>query len=112
MVSQKRDKQLHDQLRQDVLSDPEARSEYEAFKLQLELAQEMKAARQKADLTQEKVASRMSTQKPLVARLEAAGGRGKHSPSLKTLVRYANAIGYELHFKLKPRNDRGGKKLK
>jgi len=37
----------HDELRQSVLDDNEARAEYEAFKLQLELAEQLKKSRKK-----------------------------------------------------------------
>lgn len=97
----RRSRTLHQELKQSVLNDDKARAEYEAFKLQLELAEKMKKSREKAHLTQEDIADKLHTQKSVIARLEAAGGRGKHSPSLKTLVRYANAIGYSLEIKLK-----------
>ena len=97
----KRSTQLHDKLRKEVLSDPESRSEYESFKLQLDLAAQLKSARKKAHLTQEEVAERMHTKKPVIARLEAGGGRGKHSPSLKTISKYARAVNCELEFKLR-----------
>ncbi len=96
----RRSTEWHKTLKKDVLSDPEARAEYEAFKLQLELADQLKHERKKAHLTQENVAEQMATQKPVVARLEAAGGRGRHSPSLKTLVKYATAVGCRLQVKL------------
>ncbi|WP_423062567.1 helix-turn-helix domain-containing protein [Candidiatus Paracoxiella cheracis] len=96
----KRSTKWHEELKKEVLADPEARAEYETFKLQLDLADRLKQARKKAHLTQEKVAQRMDTQKPVVARLEAAGGKGKHSPSLKTLVKYADAVGCELQVKI------------
>jgi len=97
----KRRPNLHEQLTQSVLLDPEARAEYEAFKIQLEVAEKMKAYRKKAHLTQQDVADRMKTKKSAIARVEAAGGRGKHSPSLNTLSKYAQAIGYRLEIKLK-----------
>lgn len=97
----KRSKKWHEELKQSVLNDEEARAEYEAFKLQLDLANQMKKSREKACLTQEALAEKLHTQKSVIARLEAAGGRGKHSPSLKTLVKYANAIGCHLEIKLK-----------
>jgi len=96
----KRSRELHAMLREKTLTDPIGRAEYEAFKLEFELARQLKAAREKAHLTQEAVAESMQTKKPAVARLEAAGGREKHSPSLRTLVKYASAIGYELCIKL------------
>lgn len=99
----KRSTKWHDQLKKETLSDPAAYAEYKAFKLQLKVAEQLKGAREKAHLTQETVAKRMETQKPVVARLEAAGGRGKHSPSLKTLVKYANAVGYNITIKLVPK---------
>ena len=98
--------QWHEEFRKEILSDPEARAEYEAFKLQLELADQLKQARREAHLTQANVAERMNTQKPVVARLEAVGGKGKHSPSLKTLVKYANAVGFRLQIKLIPKKKR------
>lgn len=97
----KRSRKLHEELRQSVLNDEEAYAEYEAFKLQLELSDKMKASREKADFTQEDIAEKLHTKKSVIARLEAAGGKGKHSPSLKTLVKYAAAIGYKLEIKLK-----------
>lgn len=96
----KRSRELHNKLKKKVLEDPIGRAEYEAFKLELELALQLKSAREKANLSQEEVAVQMKTKKPAIARLEAAGGREKHSPSLRTLLKYANAIGYELCIKL------------
>jgi DNA-binding XRE family transcriptional regulator len=93
----------HSLLRQEVMDDPIARAEYNAFKLQLEIAEQLKKARKQAHMTQDKVAEQMETLKPVVARLEAAGGRGKHSPSIKTLVKYANAVGFDLRVKLVPK---------
>ena len=100
----KRSTKWHQQLVDDVLSDPETRSEYEAFKLQLDLAEQMKKKRLQAHLTQETVAAKMDTQKTVVARLEAAGGKGRHSPSLSTLAKYADAIGYTLRIRLVPKS--------
>lgn len=57
-------------------------------------------ARQDAGLTQAQVAERMGTQPPAIARLERALATGKHSPSLATLRKYAQACGKELVFQL------------
>ncbi len=97
----KRSLKQHDELRQSVLSDEQSRAEYEAFTLQLKLAEQLKKSRKKAAMTQDDIANKMCTNKSVIARLEAAGGRGKHSPSLKTLSKYASAIGYKLEIKLK-----------
>lgn len=98
----KRSTSLHKKLVKKILTNPEGRAAYEAFKLQLELAEKLKEARHHAHLTQEKVAEKMGTQKPVIARLEAGGGKSRHSPSLLTLVKYANAIGYALEIDLVP----------
>jgi DNA-binding XRE family transcriptional regulator len=93
---QQRSTKWHEQFKRKALADPETRAEYEAFSLQLDVALKLKAARKKAHLTQESVAERMHTQKPVIARLEAGGGTSKHSPSLKTLSRYAQAVGCDI----------------
>ncbi len=53
-------------------------------------------ARHAAGLTQAQVAERMGTQPPSVARLERALATSKHSPSLATLRKYAQACGRDL----------------
>jgi transcriptional regulator with XRE-family HTH domain len=57
-------------------------------------------ARQDAGLTQAQVAERMGTQPPAVARLERALATGKHSPSLATPRKYAQAVGKKLVLQL------------
>ncbi len=97
----KRSRQWHEDFEQEVLADPEAREQFEAFSAQLELADKMKKLRKKVDLTQDEVAEKMHTTKSAIARLEAAGGRSKHSPSLNTLVKYACSLGYRLEINFK-----------
>ena len=63
------------------------------------LVRELLAARSKAGLTQEEVAKSMGTTKSAVSRLEAAG---KHSPSVATLKKYAQAVGCEIEIRLHP----------
>ena len=57
-------------------------------------------ARHDAGLTQAEVAQRMGTQPPAIARLERSLATGKHSPSLATLRKYAEACGKALVLKL------------
>ena len=57
-------------------------------------------ARQEAGLTQAQVAERMGTQAPAVARLERALATGKHSPSLTTRRKYAQACGEKLSLQI------------
>ncbi|MFZ3040540.1 MAG: helix-turn-helix transcriptional regulator [Thiobacillus sp.] len=63
---------------------------YEALEFEYTLTHEMFAARTRAGLAQEAVASRMGTTKSAVSRLESAG---KHAPSVASLKRYAEAVG-------------------
>lgn len=84
--------------------DPEFRKAYNALDEEFGLFDELLKARNRAGLTQAEVAERMGTKTPAVARLEASGGRKKHSPSLATLRKYAEAVGCHLEIKLIPRS--------
>jgi transcriptional regulator with XRE-family HTH domain len=79
---------------------PTFRREYDLLEAEFALFDELLKARKAAGLTQEEVAQRMGTKVPAVARLEAGGGSKKHSPSVKTLRKYADAVGCELEIKL------------
>jgi DNA-binding XRE family transcriptional regulator len=70
---------------------------YDALELEYNVVNQLLRARARAGLTQDGVAQRMGTTKSAVSRLEAAG---KHTPSLSTLQRYAQAVGCELQVKL------------
>lgn len=70
---------------------------YDNLAVEYVVASQMLAARTKAGLTQEAVASLMGTTKSAISRLESAG---KHAPSLATLKKYAEAVGCKLEIKL------------
>ncbi len=53
------------------------------------------------NLSQEDVAEKMHSSKSAIARLESAKG-SKHSPSISTLKKFAEAIGCHLEIKLVP----------
>ncbi|MCP4039505.1 MAG: helix-turn-helix transcriptional regulator [bacterium] len=72
---------------------------YEDLEGEYALVRELLAARSRAGLTQEDVAVSMGTTKSAVSRLEAVG---KHSPSVTTLKRYAQAVGCEVEIRLVP----------
>lgn len=76
-------------LKVELLSRAEARAEYEAQADEFEMARELIAARARAGLTQGEVAARMGTTQSVVARLEG----GKVVPSLRSVQRYAHAVG-------------------
>jgi transcriptional regulator with XRE-family HTH domain len=85
-----------------MLSEPAVKAEYDAQAEELALLDELLKARRQAGLTQAEVAARMGTKTPAVARLEAGGGSQRHSPSLATLRRYAQAVGCRLEIRLRP----------
>ena len=89
----------HSDLKKTALRRTSVRAEYEALGPEFDLLRQMLRARTKAGLSQADVAKRMGTQAPAVTRLESALSSGKHSPSIGTLKRYAEAVGCELQVK-------------
>lgn len=96
----------HDQLVRKMLKNPAVRAEYHAQSEEFALLDELLRARQRAGLTQAEVAARMGTRTPAIARLEAGGGSRRHSPSVSTLRKYAQAVGCRLEIKLRPCKDK------
>ncbi len=90
----------HAELKLKVLSNPEARSAYEGMETEFALLREMLNARHRAGLTQAEVAARMGTKASAITRLESSLSSGRHSPSLATLQRYAEAVSCELQVTL------------
>lgn len=83
------------ELRKKWRENPEFRKEYHALEPEFELARKLIRARIKAGLSQKEVAERMGTSQPTVARLESG-----HKPSLKSLERYAEAVGMKVEIRL------------
>lgn len=98
----------HSELKKAALSKPGVRAEYEALGPEFALLRQILDARNKAGLSQADVAQRMGTHAPAITRLEAALSSGKHSPSINTLKRYAQAVGYELQIKFVRSKSRQG----
>ena len=73
---------------------------YNALALEYQILDQLLSARKRAGLTQEAVAKRMETTKSAISRLERTVA---HAPSVKTLRRYANAVGCDVQVKLVPR---------
>ena len=94
----------HDEMVAEWMKDPEFKIEYDALEYEFELLEECLKARKRSKLTQDEVALRMGTKAPAVARIESGGGKNRHSPSLSTLKRYADAVGCELKIKLIPKS--------
>ncbi len=64
------------------------------------MLRELLNARQKAGLSQAEIAKLMGTKAPAITRIESSLSSGKHSPSIATLKKYANALGCRLEIKL------------
>jgi len=93
----------HNEMVAKMLSDPEVKAAYDVLEDEFALFNEFLKARKRSGLTQVEIAARMGTKAPAVARIEAGGGSKKHSPSIATLRRYAEAVGCKLKIELIPR---------
>ena len=100
----------HDDMVKKMLSNPEVKAEYDALEDEFALFDEFLKARKHSGLTQAEIAARMGTKAPAVARIEAGGGSKRHSPSIATLQKYAEAVGCRLQIKLVPRGSKSGDK--
>lgn len=76
-------------LKAELLQDADTRAAYNAQAEEYAIARELIAARARAGLTQADVAQRMGTTQSTIARLEG----GKAAPSLRSVQRYAHAVG-------------------
>ena len=76
-------------IKRELLENPTAQAAYESQAAEFDMARELIAARSRAGLTQSDVAQRMGTTQSVVARLEG----GKRIPSMRTVQRYAQAVG-------------------
>ena len=81
-------KTLHT-LKAELLANTDTRAKYEAMAGEFSMARELIAARARAGLTQGEVAQRMGTTQSVIARLEG----GTRMPSMRTVQRYAQAVG-------------------
>ncbi len=88
----------HKQLRTKALAIAEVKTEYENLADEFSLLDEFLKARAAQGLTQAQVAEKIGTTQSAVARMES--GSGKHSPSLATLTKYADALGCKLEVRL------------
>lgn len=81
--------------KQRALANRGVKSEYQKLEIEFSLINQSLTMRTKAGLTQEQVAERMHTQKSNISRLE----KGNANPSWSTLLKYAQACGFELTLK-------------
>ncbi|MEO1923350.1 MAG: helix-turn-helix transcriptional regulator [Nautiliaceae bacterium] len=87
-----------EKFKEKALSNPEVKEEYENLKPIFEIKKQLLQARLKKGLTQEEVARRMHTSKSNISRLESLSN--KYVPNLMTLIKYANALGCKVDFKI------------
>ena len=90
----------HEEFLRKAMTNKEFKAGYEALGPKYALIRELLAARQHSGMTQEAVAEKIGTSKSAISRLESGS---KHSPSIATLRRYADAVDCELEIKLKPK---------
>lgn len=81
-----------------ALARPEVRKAYEDLADEFAFLDEVLKARSESGLTQVEVAERAGTTQSAIARLESAAS--SHSPSVATLQRYAQALGYRVEIRL------------
>mgnify|MGYP001401781169 CR=1 FL=1 len=84
------------QVKKDLLANEDFRREYDALGEEFPIAAQLIKARTEANLTQAQVARLMGTTQSVVARLES----GNPTPSLRTLKRYASAVGSKVEIRL------------
>jgi len=77
-------------------ADPVFRVAYDALEDEFAALGALLHARKEAGLTQADVAEKMGVSQPVLARIESSLGSRKHSPTLATLRKYADACGKKL----------------
>ena len=90
-------------IKRELLANPATQAAYEAQAPEFDMACELIAARSRAGLTQSDVAQRMGTTQSVIARLE--GGKGV--PSMRTVQRYAQAVGGRAVVRIEPQAAHG-----
>lgn len=82
-----------EELKKEVLSDPEVKKEYDALEPEFQLILAMLEFRSKQNLTQQELADRTGINRSDISKIE----NGNANPSLKTMKRLAAAMGKRVH---------------
>lgn len=85
----------------EAMQTPEFREAYTALQDEFAALDALLQARREAGLTQAQVAERMGIKQSSLARIESSLGSKKHSPTLATLRKYAEACGKQLEIRLR-----------
>jgi len=88
----------HKEFKARALERADVKTEYDGLDEEFQFLDEFLKARAAAGVTQAEIAERIGTTQSAVARLES--GKGKHSPSIATLQKYAHALGCRLELRL------------
>jgi len=82
---------------EEEMTDPEFKSAYDALEQEFSIAQALIDARSAAGMTQAEVAKKLGVSQPVVARMES--GR---NISIKSIARYATAVGRPIRLEILP----------
>jgi len=83
-----------------ALKDNNVKKEYDALAPVYELRKKLIEMRIKKGLTQAEIAKKMGTNKSNISRLEC--GENVSFPTLATISKYANALGYKVNVEFEP----------
>ncbi|MFF3687585.1 helix-turn-helix domain-containing protein [Streptomyces sp. NPDC002187] len=92
------DRKTWSELRDELVTHPDAREAYEAARIRYELGREVRERREALGMTQDRLARAAGLKQPDVARLEA----GSTMPTLPLLERIAAALGTRLSVAFEP----------
>ena len=80
---------------EELLENPEAKKAYEEFEREYAFRQKLAQARRANNITQQEIQRRTGLPQQSISRIEK-GTTIKQSPTLRTLLKYVDAIGCEL----------------
>lgn len=86
-----------EQVRSELLKDPEVKAEYEKLRPRYEAIEQIIRARKEQNISQAELAGRIGTQKSNISRLES----GNYNPTLDMLIKIAQALGKNLSIQLR-----------
>ncbi|MFA6808313.1 MAG: helix-turn-helix transcriptional regulator [Eubacteriales bacterium] len=82
----------HDQVKKQLLQNPEVQKGYEELKVLYDIKREIIRLRLEQGLSQKELADKINTKQSAISRLES----GEYNPSIEFLTKVANALGKEL----------------
>jgi DNA-binding XRE family transcriptional regulator len=80
---------------EELLKDPDAKNAYDEFIREYDFRQKLAAVRKARKITQQEIQIRTGLPQQSISRIER-GTAQKQSPTLRTLLKYVDAIGCEL----------------